>query len=535
MESDPRAGTLDDRCPLTPEAVAGAEAVAGVAWTDAERALMLERLAAQRQLSALRRAALPDVAPASRFDPRLPDWRAPPPQDFRPPEIARRPLPDTEADIAFAPLAVLAEWMRHGELSSERLTAIYLDRIARHDITLGSFANVAGEPAMRQARRADALATRGDWRGPLHGIPYGCKDIIDTAGIATEWGAEPYRCRVPAANAVVVDVLERAGAVLLGKTSVGALASGDAWLGRQTRNPWNPDQGSSGSSAGSASAVAAGLCAFALGTETLGSIICPSLRCGTTGLRPTFGRISRAGVMPLAWSLDKIGAMARSVADTALVMSVLTEAAAGDPSHIAAPFGWDAGRGLDGLRLGYFPADLHEPDAHKLDRDAIDGARGLGLELVPLSRPERPYAALEHILHAEAAAAFEDLTLSGGDDMLCGQGPRDWPNAFRAARFLSAVDHVQLDRLRRQVMGDMDAAFAQVDAIIGPALAGPMLIISNFTGHPCLVLRSGFRAPDAPHAVCLWGRLFDEGTLLSLGLGLERRFDLWHVRPVGFE
>ena len=516
---------------ITADAIAGAAVVAGLAHTAAERALLAEALAEQRRHAWMLREAAPAPPPACRFDPRLPGWTPPAAQPFRPPEVASVPLPPDAADIAFATAAQLGHWLRCGALSSERLTSIYLDRIARHDGALLSFALATAKIATDQARRADAWRARGDWRGPLHGIPYGCKDIIDTAGIATEFGAEPYRGRVPDADAAVVETLESAGAVLLGKTSVGALASGDLWHRGRTRNPWNPGEGSSGSSAGSASAVAAGLCGFALGTETLGSIVCPSLRCGTTGLRLTFGRVSRAGAMPLAWSLDKIGAIGRGVADCALVASVLVGACRGDPSHIDLPFGWDAARSLDGLRLGYFPADLALDDAHDLDRAAIDTARALGVEMAPLVRPDRPYAALEHILHAEAAAAFEDLTLSDRDDMLSGQGPRDWPNIFRAARFLSAVDHVQLDRLRRQVMLDMNAAFAGVDAIIGPAVAGPMLTITNFTGHPCLTLHSGFRAPDAPHAICLWGRLFDEGAILSLGLALERAFDVRHRRP----
>ena len=516
---------------MTVAAIAAAETLAGVALREADRVLLIERLAEQRRRASLCRDARPAPPPACRFDPRLPGFRMPPELLFQPPEVAAGPLPDDPADIAYATVARLGAWLRGGVLSAERLATLYLDRIARHDPVLLAFAAVTPQRAIEQARRADASAAASGWRGPLHGIPYGCKDILDTAGIATEWGAEPYRGRVPATDAAVVRALDEAGAVLLGKTSVGALASGDLWHAGRTRNPWNLEQGSSGSSAGSAAAVAAGLCAFAVGTETLGSIVCPCLRCGVTGLRPTFGRISRAGAMPLAWSLDKIGPIARSVADTALVASVLVPACGEDPSHIAAQFGWQSARGLAGLRLGWFPADVAE--APELDRVAIAAASALGVTLVELARPDRPYAALEHILHAEAAAAFEALSLSGRDAMLGGQGPDDWPNIFRAARFLSAVDHVQLDRLRRQVMLDMDAVLAGVDAIIGPAIAGPMLTITNFTGHPCLVLPSGFARADSPHAICLYGRLFDEGTILSLGLALERAFDVCRQRPPG--
>lgn len=526
---------MSDAEAIAEAAIAGAEAVAGTAHDQAARALLAQTLAEQRRRAWLVRGAAPSPPPACRFDPRLPGWRSPPARQLRIPRVEAGPLPDHEADIAFASVGQLGDWLRRGLLTAQRLTAIYLARIGRHDGSLQSFATVTADLAMRQARRADQLAAQGDWRGPLHGIPYGCKDIIDTAGIPTEWGAEPYRGRQPVTDSAVVTALERAGAVLLGKTSVGALASGDMWRGRQTRNPWRPEQGSSGSSAGSAAAVAAGLCGFALGTETLGSIVCPSLRCGATGLRPTFGRVSRVGVMPLAWSLDKVGALARTVTDTALVTSVLTAATPVDPSHIALPFAWDGLPALRGVRLGFYPSDLELEGADALDRVAIEVARGSGAELVALRRPDRPYDALQHILHAEAAAAFEDLTLSGRDAMLSGQGPRDWPNVFRAARFLSAVDHMQLERLRRQVMQDLDLAFADVDVMIGPPVAGPMLTITNFTGHPCLVLRSGFLAAGVPYAVCLWGRLFDEAAVLAAGLALERAFGLWQRRPTGLE
>ena len=517
--------------PIDAPAVEGAACVAGIELTGGERALALELLAGQRQQALLRRGQPlgAEMAPACRFDPRPPGFLPAPPGRFAPPALPPMPLPDDPADVAFAPAARLGDWIRHGRLTSERLTTIYLDRIAAHDPALLAFACVCADVALDQARRADAWFARGDWRGPLHGVPYGCKDILDTAGIPTEWGAEPYIGRVPDTDAVVVHRLAEAGCVLLGKTSVGALASGDVWHRGRTRSPWDVGRGSSGSSAGSASAVAAGLCGFALATETLGSIVCPCERCGTTGLRPTFGRVARTGAMPLAWSLDKIGAIARDVADTGHVLAAINGADAGDASSIDMPFGWQP-RPIAGLRVGWYPADFALPEAHPLDHAALDAARALGCALVPLERPDRPYAALEHVLHAEAAAAFEDLTLSDRDDLLARQDGDAWPNVFRAARFLSAVDHVQLDRLRRRMMADKDAAFAEVDAIIGPAQAGPMLTITNFSGHPCLVLPTGMRDARSPHAVCLWGRLFEEGTILSLGCALEYP----PVRPPAF-
>ncbi len=359
-----------------------------------------------------------------------------------------------------------------------------------------AFATVTPDIARAQAAEMDALTRDCITRGPLHGIPYGLKDLFDTAGVTTGWGAEPYADRVPATDAAIPQRLRAAGAVLLGKTTLGALAYGDLWYGGRTRNPWNPEEGSSGSSAGSASATAAGLCAFAIGTETLGSITSPSQRCGTTGLRPTFGRVSRAGAMPLCWSLDKVGPIARSVADCGTVLSVLNGADPADRGSIAAPFHWNATRPLDGLRLGHV-AEAFEAGSDG-ERAALEVARTLGLETVPVALPPLPYGALLDILYAEAAAAFEELTLSGRDDALTWQDADAWPNAFRRARFLSAVDLVQLDRLRTRVMEAVAGLFDDADVLIGP-FGGDMLVATNFTGHPCLHLRAGFEtARDAP-------------------------------------
>ena len=518
---------------MTTERIEAAEPLFGVRYTDAERAMMVETAAAGLRLNLLRRAvALPDdLPPATRFDPRLPGWRAPPAEAMRPAEVTAPLLPDDEDGIAFAPVTWLGAWLRAGALSSARLTRLYLDRIARHDPALACFATVTPDLALAQAAQADAALAAERWLGPLHGIPYGCKDIIDTAGILTAWGAEPYLDRVPATDATVVSRLASAGAVLLGKTSVGALAYGDRWYGGRTRNPWNTEQGSSGSSAGSASAVAAGLAGFALGTETLGSIVMPSERCGVTGLRPTYGRVPRTGAMALCWTLDKIGPICRGVADTALVLDALGGGDGVDPACIDLPFGVDAGRGVAGLRVGYFEADLAGEGSHPLDRAALEATRALGVEMVALDRADLPYAALVNLLDAEAAASFERLTLDDRDDLLAWQAPEAWPNGFRAARLLSAIDHIQLDRLRRLVMREAAGWFDRVDAIVGPVAVGPMLVITNFTGHPCLVLRSGLRDARTPHAACLWGRLFDEGTILRLGVALEAALGVAGLRP----
>jgi Asp-tRNA(Asn)/Glu-tRNA(Gln) amidotransferase A subunit family amidase len=530
---------------ITAASLAAAETLFGIAYTEAERELMLGNLGPQIELALRRRALdLPvSLGPAHRFDPRLPGYGLPKqaPFAYTPAETA---LPDSDEEIAFAPVARQAGWIKSGQLTSTRLTGIYLERIARFDSRLNAFAVVTAEQAMAAAARLDGMTELGLWLGPLHGIPYGLKDIFDTAGVETGWGAEPYRGRLPGTDAHIVTALRQAGAVMLGKTSVGALAYGDLWYGGRTRNPWNLDEGSSGSSAGSAAATAAGLAAFAIGTETLGSIVSPATRCGAVGLRPSYGRVSRAGAMPLCWSLDKIGPICRAVEDAALVLHAINTPDPGDPFQIFAPFGRRPG-GHGGLRLGYFPADFDAEDATALDLAALEAAKSLGLPMVELSRADLPYDSLMGILFAEAAAAFEELTLSGRDDELTWQAEDAWPNSFRKARFLSAVDHVQLDRLRRLVMQEMDRAFRAADVIIGPSLAGPMLTITNFTGHPSLCLPAGMfasatrhpvslarnTAPPAanamtrevPHSICLYGRLHDEATLIEIGQALAER------------
>ena len=536
--------------------IEAAERLAGVVYTPDERALMLDSIDVQlRHAVARRTVSLPaGLGPASRFDPRLPGFEMPDPGSLILPPVAAA-MPESDTDIAFAPITALSAWIKAGALSCLRLTDIYLERIARIGPRLFCFAVVDAAGARARARALDLLLAEGTWLGPLHGIPYGAKDILDTQGIETAWGAEPYRGRVPETNATVVQRLHAAGAVMLGKTTVGALAYGDIWYGGTTRNPWNLAEGASGSSAGSGSATAAGLVGFAIGTETLGSIVYPSTRCGVTGLRPTFGRVPRTGAMSLCWTLDKIGPMCRSVADTALVLAAINGADPADPFGIEAPFGGDMTAPISGFTLGYFPEDLDDPDAHALDRAALEVARGLGGRLVPLTRPVLPYTALMNMVFAEAAAAFEELTLSDRDDLLTWQTAAAWPNAFRRARFLSAVDHIQLDRLRRRVMEAMDETMQGVDAVIGPSLTGPMTTITNFTGHPCLCLPSGFRRSPprgaaslgrgrletettsqteechVPHSFSVWGRLFDEGPVLAVGQALEAAFALAGRRP----
>jgi Asp-tRNA(Asn)/Glu-tRNA(Gln) amidotransferase A subunit family amidase len=541
---------------ITVETIAAAERLMGVDYTPAERQLMLDNLEGQIA-SALARRAVPmsnHVPMALRFDPRLPDFAMPHGRDALKLSPVSAPLPASDEDIAFAPVTHLATWIRSGALTSRRLTQIYLDRIAALAPKLQCWAQVTPDLALAEADAADALTRGGVNLGALHGIPYGLKDLFDAKGTITGWGAEPFRNRIADSDATIVKKLRAAGAVLLGKTTVGALAYNDIWYGGVTRNPWNLNEGSSGSSAGSASATAAALCAFAIGTETLGSITSPSHRCGSTGLRPTFGRVSRAGGMALCNSLDKVGPICRSVEDTAIVLAALNGADPADRSTIAAPFVFDAGAEWTHLTVGYLPEAFGE-GATAVDHAALATMRKLGVKVVELTLPDLPYGALMNILFAEAAASFEDLTLTNEDDTLTWQDAAAWPNAMRKARFLSAVDHVQLDRMRYLVMQALDGLFRQCDVLIGPFMTGPMLIASNFTGHPCLHLRAGFedlgtRSPaslasgklttgeaavgktyTAPQGISLWGRLFDEGQILRLGMALEVELDVAGKRP----
>ncbi len=503
-----------------------------------------------------RKVALePSLAPASRWNPVLPGLSAGPATGV----FARSmsdpgPLPKRDEDIAFAPVAALSRWIESKALSSERLARIYLDRLRRFDPQLQCVITLTPELALEQARNADSEIAAGTYRGPLHGIPFGVKDLLDTKGIRTTWGAEPYQDRVPDADAYVVRRLHEAGAVLVAKLSLGALALNDVWFGGDTKNPWVPEEGSGGSSAGPGAATAAGLVGFAIGSETEGSIIDPSMRCGVTGLRPTFGRVARTGAMTLSWSMDKLGPMARGVEDTLLVLAAISGTDPGDVSGIPSRLAFEADGPVAGLKVGYFPGWLKE--ATDVDRAALGTAKLLGMVPVEVSLPDWPYGSLNTILFAEAAAAFEELTLSGGLDRLKMQVPDAWPNTFRQARFLSAVDYVQADRLRRKVAEEMARLFEKVDVLLVPSLRDEMMTISNFTGHPSLTLPAGFVeidrarsdwAPDperplpkltpkrrVPHGVTLVGRLFDEGTIGRAGIALERAFGVRTERPRGF-
>jgi Asp-tRNA(Asn)/Glu-tRNA(Gln) amidotransferase A subunit family amidase len=548
---------------VTPATFAEAEKLMQVEMTAADRATAASNWRMQMAPVYERRTGPKKIeleatlAPASQWNPHLPGIAVKEGRDsFVRSTDAGTPLPASDDAIAFAPVWQLARWIELKKITSERLTEIYLKRLERFDPKLHCVITLTREHALAQAGAADKEIAAGKYRGPLHGIPWGAKDLLDTAGIPTTYGAEPYRNRVPKDDGAVTKRLNDAGAVLVAKLSLGALALNDIWFGGQTMNPWLLEEGSSGSSAGPGAAVAAGLVGFAIGSETGGSIVSPSMRCGVTGLRPTYGRVPRTGAMTLCWSLDKLGPMARGVEDTLLVLKAISGPDAGDVATVPSTLDFDAGVSVKGLRVGYFPQWMKESPATDVDRAALAAVKKLGMTPVEVVIPDWPYDSLNLILFAEAGAAFEELTLSHKVNELKAQVPDAWPNVFRQARFLSAVDFVQADRLRRKVAQEMARVMSEVDLLLVPSLRDEILVITNCTGHPSLTLRAGFVevsearsdwAPDpahplpkfspprrVPHGVTLIGRLFDEGTIGRVGLAMEREFGVSAETPEGF-
>jgi Asp-tRNA(Asn)/Glu-tRNA(Gln) amidotransferase A subunit family amidase len=546
---------------ITERTLAEAEKLFGLQFTEAERRQILGGAVEEsedgffaQQIKSLADRRSQDIPitlqPATSFDPRLPGVRYPEQPNslvLFPEEIAA--IPADAQSIAFASVKQQARWMTTGQISSRELTNIYLERIERHGPLLECFVTVTADLAREQADQADRERATGQVRGPLHGIPYGVKDLLDTANIRTTWGAEPFKDRVAETDGAVVRRLRDAGAVMLGKTTLGALAWGDVWFGGETRNPWNPKEGASGSSAGSGSATAAGLCSFGIGTETLGSIVSPSDRNGLAGLRPTFGRVSRVGAMALCWSLDKIGPMCRYTEDTAMVLSVLNGFDEFDAGSIDKGFAYDGRQSVSELTIGYDPSWFEGEDIQATDLAALEAVKSLGAKIREITLPEMPVGEIMGALGVESAAAFEELTLSGRDDMLRRQIDNAWPNSFRQARYFSAVDFVQGDRLRRKTMQDTHEFFSQVDVVFGPSFGTPMLSLTNFTGQPCLTMRAGFEEitprslfdhPEndtdetlhrIPRSVTLWSNLFEEGRLITVGRALEAALEIADERP----
>ena len=511
--------------PITADVIAAAEQIAGIEFSPEERELMLRAVTGRLgDYERLRTHALPhSAAPSAAFSPQWPrsEPLAGDAKTTRLSHVGALERPQADVDLEFLPVRSLAELLRSRAVTSRELTALYIQRLKDHGPTLECVITLLEEEAMAQAFEADREIADGSYRGPLHGIPWGAKDLLATKGGRTTWGAEPFRELVTAEDSTVVARLRDAGAVLVAKLSLGALAYGDVWYGGRTRNPWDVEAGSSGSSAGSAAATAAGLVAFAIGTETWGSIISPATTCGVTGLRPTFGRVSRHGAMPLSWSMDKIGPICRSVEDCAIVLDAIRGSDEEDGTATDAPFVWDATRDVTSLRVGYVADAFEEghaddPAWERADADALDTLRRLGVSLRPIELPQTDVAPLSMILNVEAAAAFDALTHSGDDDRMVRQSEHAWPNIFRHSRLVPAVEYVQATRLRTVVMREMNDTMSDLDAYVVPTFVGKNGLLTNLTGHPSVCVPSGFRENGTPMSLEFIGRLNGEADLLAL-------------------
>ena len=538
---------------ITEEMIRQASWIAGITLTDEQRKLMLDGVnQSETDYAKVRAIAVANaVPPAFTFDPSIvgPASNAPDKPRRSPPTDAKKAPPlGSKDDIAFASVTLLSEWLRHKAISSVELTNLYLERIGRLDPKLFAVITVLPERAIEKAKAADAEIAKGRWRGRLHGVPYGAKDLLAVAGYRTTWGSVPFKDQVLNETASVVERLDGAGAVLIAKTAVGELAWGDVWFGGMCRNPWKLDQGSSGSSAGSASLTAAGCVAFAIGTETWGSIVSPATRCGVTGFRPTFGRVSRRGAMALSWTMDKVGPIARSAADCALVFDAIHGWDASDPYSRTAPFTWPVTRPLKSLKIGYvkslFDADytkMADKDEGKrgyeewkdFDARSLDTLRSLGFTLTPieltLSVPVPPLAA---ILAAEATCAFDALVRDGRVDTMVRQVADAWPNVFRQGELIPAVEYLRAQRLRTVVMREMQKIMETVDVYVVPSFGGDNELLTNLTGHPAVCVPNGFRASDGtPTSITFQGRLDDDELALALADAYQNATDFHARRP----
>ncbi|MEC7583353.1 MAG: amidase [Planctomycetota bacterium] len=522
------------QAPGDPEDMAAAARLVGLEFSEDQLDQAKGNLARRRRdYQALREQEVPfELPPCTRFDP-VPTGHPAPPTGpgytWRAPEAL--PAPTDDLQLAFANLSELAVWLRRGDVTSRQLTELSLQRLEKYDPQLHCVITLLRDEAIATAENRDRELAEGRVRGPLHGIPYGAKDLFAWPSAPTTFGAEPFRNHQWNLRATVLDRLQAQGAVLVAKLSLGALAMGDLWFGERTRNPWNPDQGSSGSSAGSASATAAGLVPFSLGSETLGSIVSPCTRCGVAGLRPTFGAVSRHGAMPLSWTMDKVGIIARSAIDQAMVFEAIRGADGRDPSARDAGFPFDPTKGLRGLRIAVLESQrgLRRPE----DRAFLEWLGQQGAETSTLSLPEAPYSGLRLMLSAEAAAVFDDLLRAGGLDALEGQRDGDWPNHFRSARMIPAVEMLRASRLRTQLMEDMASTMADVDVLISGTHDGALLTCTNLTGHPTAVLPVG--VPEGttgrPNLISLTGQLYGEADILRVAAAWQTATDWHRQRP----
>ncbi len=505
---------------ITPQVISEASKLIGIDFTAAERDSMIAELETSREsFQSIRNLELDNsVPPALNFNPIPPGKMISKVEQANDWNLAKNiTLPDQRSELAFYTVEELASLIKQQKISSVELTKFFLDRIDQYDDTLKAVVTVTEEMALDQAKKMDQELADGNYRGPLHGIPYGLKDLFAVEGYKTTWGAAPYQDQQINRTATVAKKLEEAGAVLIAKTTLGALAYGDVWFGGTTKNPWNLEQGSSGSSAGSAAGTSAGLFPFAIGTETWGSIISPSNRTGTTGLRPTFGRVSRHGAMALSWSMDKVGPITRSVKDAALVFEAIHGPDGKDQSVFDLPFIYKSDINIRDLKIGYLKSAFKSDyDNRKRDSLSLAKLEGLGAELVPIELPDYPVSDLNFILTAEGAAAFDQLTLSNKDDQMVRQGKSAWPNLFRAARFIPAVEYIQANRARQVLIQKMDSVMQQVDMYVSPTFGSNNLLLTNLTGHPSVIVPNGFTDEGQPTSITFVGDLFDEGLILGV-------------------
>ena len=532
------ASAQTDSGSVTAAIVSEAQKIIGLEFDPAERDSMLDELKGNLEFyNQIRAFEIGNyIPPALYFNPLPTDYhlnRNQSPIVMSPVEDITRP--DNIEDLAFCSVTELAYLIKTGQVTSTELTQLALDRLKKYDPQLHCVITLTEDLALEQAARADSEIAEGKYRGPLHGIPYGAKDLLAVRGYKTTWGATPYKDQMLDYDATVIQKLEDAGAVLVAKLSLGALAWGDVWYADTTRNPWNTEQGSSGSSAGSASAVSAGLLPFAIGSETWGSIVSPSTRCGATGLRPTFGRVSRNGAMALSWSMDKLGPICRAVEDCAVVFEAMRGPDGIDKTVIDPAFNYNYDIDLKSVRVGYLKQDLENDSAYyEFNQAALQVMRDLGVELVEIELPDLPVNAMQIILSCEAAAAFDELTRSNRDDLLVRQIKNAWPNVFRASRFIPAVEYIQANRLRTLLIEEMNDLMRDIDVYIAPSFEGENLLLTNLTGHPCVVMPNGFDENNEPVSITFIGHLFDEATLLAVAKKYQDATDFNLRHPDGF-
>jgi Asp-tRNA(Asn)/Glu-tRNA(Gln) amidotransferase A subunit family amidase len=520
---------------VTKEMLQQTEKLIGLELTDAQEAMALQNASANLdRYEALRKIDVPlDTEPATLFHPALPGKKFNTKAGKFKFSHVDVPAFDRIEELAFASVPQLAALIRARKVSPLDLTKMYLARLKKYGPKLNCVVTLTEELALAQAAEAEREIKAGKYRGPLHGIPWGAKDLFATKGIKTTWGAEPYRDQVIDYDATVVERLREAGSVLVAKLSMGALAQGGRWFGGMTRNPWQVDEdktGSSGSSAGPAAATAAGLVGFSVGTETLGSIISPSSRCGVVGLRPTYGRISRYGAMGLSWTMDKVGPICRSVEDCAAVLNASYGPDGRDLNVGDVPFNWQPDRPLSEMRIAYLKTEFdQQTDAERktIYQQSLEALKAAGANLQPFELPKFPVGALRIILVAEAATAFDDITRSGAINQLSGQEPFDWPNTFRSSRFIPAVEYIRAQRARRLLMQQMDELMSHWDVFISPAPGSASLTITNLTGHPAICVPCGF-LKGLPQSIMFTGRLYDEGAPLRVALAFEKATQ-WHT------